>query len=325
MHYRVGLDLGGTNIVGGLVNEHDEVVGLEKVPTEAARGSESVLRRMAELVEGLIETHRIPRAAIEAVGAGIPGLVNPLEGVCIGAANLQWRDVPAAARLSELLGLPVFIDNDVRAYVLGEALFGAGRGHRVVLGVTLGTGIASALIMEGRPYYGARMIAGELGHIYMEGELGVCGCGRTGCLETVASATGLTRQAREQLAAGRPSLLAALALTPEAITAAHITEAYDRGDAVAVELMRHTGRLLGRALSYAVTLYNPDVIVVGGGVAQAGERLLAPAREELALRALGMYTEGLALKATELGDRAGVLGAAAHAARMRRDAAGAGG
>ncbi|WP_409345584.1 ROK family protein [Paenibacillus sp. MBLB4367] len=317
MGYRIGIDLGGTNIVYGLIGGASKIVDVLKEPTEAHRGSDDVLRKIAEGVRLLIVRNGLKLADIEAVGAGVPGLVDPDRGVCIGSSNLHWRDVEVARQLENLLGMQVYIDNDVRMYVMGEALYGAGRGHRYVLGVTLGTGIAAGLLCDGRPYYGAGKMAGELGHIPMDGELETCGCGMTGCLETVASATGLARQARQLMQAGRASVLAELAGgNIREVTAAHISRAYDMGDAVATEIMHHTGRMLGKGLSYAVTLYNPDVIVVGGGAANAGERLLAKTREELHKRVLRMYAFGLDIKTAELGDYAGVVGSAANAAWM---------
>ncbi len=316
MKHRVGIDLGGTNIVCGLVNEHNKVVDEIKKSTDVHLGSEGVLRRIADTVIELIERNGLSLSAIEAVGAGIPGLINPIEGICMGASNLRWRNVKVAESLAEMLNIPVFIDNDVRMYVLGEALFGAGKEHQAVLGVTLGTGIAAGLLVNGRPFYGSKFIAGELGHIHMQGETAQCGCGMFGCLETVASATGLARQAKQLLAEGRASLLTQLVPDTQSITAAHISEAYDQGDAVAIEIMHHSGRILGRALSYAVTLYNPDVIVVGGGASNAGDRILAAAREELKSKVLRMYVDDLEIKLAELGDSAGVIGSAANASWM---------
>ncbi|WP_127586997.1 ROK family protein [Paenibacillus koleovorans] len=311
--YRIGMDLGGTNIVCGLVGERNEAIQVIKSPTEAHLGEEAVLKKMADMANALLNQNGLSVDQLTAVGAGIPGLIDPEAGLCIGSSNLKWRNVRAAERLEQLIHVPVTIDNDVRMYVLGEAMYGAGRDKKVVLGVTLGTGIASALVYEGRLYYGAAKIAGEFGHIYMDGETAKCGCGLTGCLETVASATGMARQARELLAAGRASSLAGIEEAGGLLTAAHISQAYDEGDAVAVQVMQHTGRTLGKALSYAVTLYNPDVIVVGGGVANAGERLLKYTRETLAAHSLRPLHATLEIRPAELGDNAGVLGSAAAA------------
>lgn len=314
MKYYAGVDLGGTNIVCGLLDEQFNLLAKVKKPTEAVKGADHVIGRIADMVKELAAQQNISLDAVQSVGAGIPGLIDPIQGICRFAGNLNWHDLDVSARLSKLLNIPVFIDNDVRMYALGEAEKGAGKGYPVVFGITLGTGIAAALVENGRLYYGGRFIAGEFGHIIMEGETRTCGCGMVGCLETVASATGLAKQAREQIATGKESVMKQMVSDPSELTAAHISKAYDQGDQVAVDIMNHTGTLLGKGLSYAVTLLNPDVIVIGGGAANAGERIFAPMRKELQRLLLPMYWDHLEIKTAELLDDAGVIGSAVNAA-----------
>ncbi|WP_010273480.1 ROK family protein [Paenibacillus senegalensis] len=315
MKYYAGVDLGGTNIVCGLLDEQFNLLDKVKRPTEAAKGADHVIGRIAEMIQELAAKRELPLEAIQSVGAGIPGLIDPIQGICRFAGNLNWRDLDVSARLSKLLNIPVFIDNDVRMYALGEAEKGAGQGYPVVFGITLGTGIAAALVENGRLYYGGRYIAGEFGHIIMEGETRTCGCGMVGCLETVASATGLAKQAREHIASGKETIMKTMVSSPDELTAAHISRAYDEGDQVAVDIMNHTGTLLGKGLSYAVTLLNPDVVVIGGGAANAGERIFAPMRKELQRLLLPMYWDHLEIKTAELLDDAGVIGSAVNAAK----------
>lgn len=314
MNYYAGVDLGGTNIVCGLLDEQFNLLGKLKKPTEAAKGADHVIGTIAEMIEELVVHHDIPREAVKSIGAGIPGLINPVEGICHFAGNLNWRELNVSSKLEQLLGIPVFIDNDVRMYALGEAVKGAGSGYPIVYGITLGTGIAAALVENGQLYYGGTFIAGEIGHIRMDGETRTCGCGMVGCLETVASATGLAKQAKEKLAGGATSLLSQLVSDPEELTAAHISKAYDQGDQTAIDIMNHTGTLLGKGLSYAVTLLNPNVIVIGGGAANAGERIFEPMRKELQRLLLPMYWDKLEIKTAELLDDAGVIGSAVNAA-----------
>ncbi|MFD0868388.1 ROK family protein [Paenibacillus residui] len=313
MKYYAGIDLGGTNIVCGLLDEQFQLLRKLKLPTEAAKGGEHVIAKIAGMVDELIGQQGITRKDVLAIGAGIPGLINPAEGICNFAANLSWRDFKVSEKLNQLLGIPVFIDNDVRMYVQGEAAKGAGQGYPVVFGITIGTGVAAALVENGKLYYGGSYIAGEIGHIRMDGEESLCGCGLTGCLETVASATGLARQAREAVEKGTSTIMSSMVSSPAELTATHLSQAYDQGDQVAIDIMTHTGKQLGRGLSYAVTLLNPDVIVIGGGGANAGERLLGPMKQELQRLVLPMYWDRLEIKTAELLDDAGVIGSAVNA------------
>jgi glucokinase len=323
MSYSIGFDLGGTNIVCGLLDGEHRLVGTLKRPTQADQGFEHVIGRMAELANDLMGEKGVDRADVEVVGAGVPGLVDPVRGVVMGASNLGWRDVPAAEELGRRLGLPVYIDNDVRMYVYGEAVAGAGRGFRVVLGLTVGTGLAAALVEDGRLYFGGGFMAGELGHIRMDDVPYRCGCGLVGCLETVVSATGIARLARDRIAAGGEGLLARqFAGRLQELAAADVSAAHEQGDALAAQVMDEVGRYLGRGLSYAVTLLSPDLILIGGGVAAAGEKLFAPMRSELKRLVLPPYWQRLTIRRAELLDDAGVIGSAASAvARIREGGA----
>lgn len=315
MRYIAGLDLGGTHIVCGLLDLQGKLLGVKQRATEAERGAEDVLTRMASMVREMMDERGESLDDIAVVGAGIPGLVDPLAGVSVQASNLQWSNVPAAGRLAQLLGLTVFIDNDVKMYVYGEAVAGAGRNDRHVLGVTIGTGIASAMVNEGRLYYGSHFQAGEFGHTPLEGNDLPCKCGLRGCLETVVSATGIANQAKRAIRGGRSSMLTDLAGDAERLTASDISAAYDRGDALAREIMDYSGAVLGRSLAMAVHLLSPDVVIVGGGGAKAGERLLRPLKETLYdnmhLRFRGRVRVELARHVEE----AGVIGSALSAYR----------
>ncbi|TDL58096.1 ROK family protein [Paenibacillus dendritiformis] len=312
MQYMVGIDVGGTNIVCGLVNERYELVGKLKRPTEAALGVDHVLDKIANMIEELFVQFEADRTRLLAVGAGIPGFIDPERGVSIFASNLKWHNVDVSGRLNAKVGVPVFIDNDVRMYVYGEAMSGAGRGAGVVHGVTIGTGLAAATVVQGELYYGSGFMAGELGHVAIPGETTPCGCGLTGCLETVVSATGIVRQAKQALERGRESLLRGPYERGE-LSAADVSQAYDEGDALAIEIMEYTGQVLGTGLSYSISLLSPDVIVIGGGGAMAGDRLLKPVRETLSRSVYHGYLERLTIRQGELIDDGGVIGSAAFA------------
>lgn len=317
MKYLVGIDVGGTNIVCGLLDSEGNLLRKIKRPTEARLGSEHVIDKIAQMVLSLLSAEQIDPGQVLAVGVGNPGLVDPVLGKSLFAGNLGWKDMEVAEPLRKRLNVPVFIDNDVRMYVFGEAIKGAGKGYDHVLGITLGTGIGAAMVNRGQMYYGSGFMAGEIGHIRMDGEQAACPCGMCGCLETVASATGIVRQVREAIAYGKPSILRTWfpAENLSGLTAADVMKACDAGDGVAVEVIRHTGRLLGKALSYAVSLFSPDVIVIGGGVAHAGERLLQPMREELKRSIYQGYWARLSICTAQWLDDAGVIGSAIYAMR----------
>jgi glucokinase len=309
--FYIGVDIGGTNVVCGLVDAQGRVLHTVKQPTGAQRGSGAVLRGVADLIERLAQEAGHALHSTAAVGVGTPGLVDPQRGITLHASNLGWKDVPVAAILAEHLRLPVYIDNDVRMYVYGEATAGAGRGYGTVMGITLGTGMAMSVIQNGTIYYGAHYMAGELGHLAMDGIPYRCACGLSGCLETVVSATGIVRQVRDALAKGEASSLGRI--PSDQLTAAAVSEAYDAGDPLAVRVFNDTGRWLGIGLSYAITLFDPDVLIIGGGMSAAGERLFRPMKEQLQKTLLGSYLERLVIAPARHPDHAGVIGSAMSA------------
>ncbi|MDR9856934.1 ROK family protein [Paenibacillus sp. VCA1] len=318
MEIYAGVDVGGTNIVCGLVTPSGEVVHQIKRATEVSKGPDAILEKIASMIEEAaagFAGRSGSAVSVTAAGIGLPGFVDPEEGIARFAGNLGWRNLPAAGRLQARLNLPVYIDNDVRTYVFGEAMYGAGKGFKDVLGLTVGTGIASAMVNDGRLYYGYRNMAGELGHIVMEGLSDPCPCGLHGCLETYASASGMVRQAKKRIQSGEASILQEWypGERLEDLAAADLSRAYDQGDPLARSVMEKAGTLLGRALSYAVPLYSPELIIVGGGGALAGDRLLEPLRKELYSRILPDYREGLQVATALNNDDAGVTGSAMYA------------
>ncbi|CAM3628824.1 ROK family protein [Marinicrinis lubricantis] len=315
MKVYAGVDIGGTNMVCGLVSELGQVLAKVKVPTNAGEGSAAVLDRIVDMVRELEASYSgwdagSPRIA--GLGIGVPGLVDPGTGYSQYSSNLGWLDLAVRDVMEKKLHLPVVIDNDVRMYVYGEALYGAGIGSRHVLGVTIGTGIAAAYVQDGQLYYGAQHMAGEIGHFRMDGVNELCACGRIGCLETISSAGGMVRQARKALQQGEPSLLFERfnGSRLQELTAADLSNAYDRGDTLSIRVMEEAGAALGRALAYGVMMMNPDRIIIGGGGALAGERLLAPLRKELLASVLPQYAEQLEIVVAKWNDDAGIIGAA---------------
>ncbi len=288
---RIGIDLGGTNLRAGLVDDDGRVVARHQIPTPAGERPEVAIAMMAHLVREL--------GSAAAIGLGAPGLIDADDGVVRTSPNLpQWENVPVAERLSELTGLPVKVANDVNAIAWGEYLFGAGRGCRDLLCVTLGTGLGGALVFDGRLHLGKDQTAGEIGHFTLVPGGHPCPCGNRGCLEQYVAKFGIVRRAREL----RPDIAEP---TPETVARAAV-----HGDDWAREVYDGVGRQLGQVLGGMVQVLNIDKIIVGGQIAKAGDVLFGPLRAHTAefvfppLR--GSYTIVPAL----LGGDAGIVGAA---------------
>ena len=303
----IGVDLGGTKLLAGAV---DADLGVHhRAHRFAPAGSQ---RAVLDAVVAAVDETRQAVGDVRAVGFGIPSLFDHARGIAVSTVHLPLRDVPFRELMSERLGLPVFVDNDANAAMLAEHRFGAARGHDHALLLTLGTGIGGGIVVDGKLVRGALGAAGELGHMVIDLDGPRCqgNCPSRGCLEALASGTALGRDAlaaaREHpesglgraLAAGRP------------VGGALCTELAHDGDPVAVEVIRGIGRFLGVGLASLANIFNPSVVVVGGGVIAAGELLLAPAREELVARALSPSRETAQVVPARFGAESGMLGAA---------------
>jgi len=313
----VGVDLGGTNIVvcamsADGVRQH----GLASEPTRAQDGPDAVIGRMARMVnETVTVTMRetgVSRAAFRGVGIGAPGPLDREKGLVVIAPNLGWRMVPLRDRMAELTGLPAALDNDANCATYGEWWIGAAKGGRNVIGVTIGTGIGGGLILDGKLYHGSSDVAGEIGHVTIDQTGRRCGCGNYGCLEAYASGTAIAERAREALSYEQESILRDMVGGDVAkITAATVYEAASQGDAVATEVVRDTARFLGTGLANLLNIFNPDVIVIAGGVTRAGEALFAPLRAEIRKRAFKPAVDACRIVPGTLPGTAGVVGAVA--------------
>jgi glucokinase len=299
----LGIDIGGTNVKAALVSEEAAVLSFVSQPWSGGPAGDVVTAAEA-LRASLFEART--DADVVAAGAGAAGLVDSEEGVVRVSPNLpEWKDVELRRMLSEALELPLLLENDANAAAYGEFLAGAARGAVNAVVLTIGTGIGGGLILDGALYRG-RCFAGEVGHMTINMDGPPCACGSRGCLERLASAEAIVRNAEKLLASGRDSTLS----ERHGFGAEDVAAAAARGDALAEAALAETGRALGAGLSNLVLLLDPDVIVIGGGVAAAGEKLLGPAREELAASAYVHVTEPTPVVPAALGNSAGVVGAA---------------
>ena len=303
-HY-LGIDVGGTNTVYAIVNDLGQILQEHKLKTLPTRGEKVLLQEMQEMAQELL----LLDSSIQGIGIGLPGIIDIRQGVAIDCPNLGWENVEVARTFSNEFGLPVYLENDVRCVALAEKKFGAARLTENAICLALGTGIGSGIFVRGELLRGAYGAAGEVGHmniIPVGGE--TCGCGNSGCWETLASATAVVRQAARELEhARRVGLETSL---KEPLDGRQIAEAARSGDQVAVSVMQEAGRFLGLGLVNLVNLFNPERIVIGGGLALAGDVLLRPAQTELLRRAMPYPATKVEVVRAELGDAAGVIGAA---------------
>ena len=302
----LGIDVGGTKVATGVVSPDGRVLSYVREPTPQGPDAEGLLAFIVALADRARRTSPI---APDALGIGCGGPMIFPEGVVSPLHIPAWQAFPLRERLEAALDLPAVLDNDAKAFALGEALFGAGRGARCLLGMVVSTGVGGGLVVNGRLLDGASGNAGHIGHVLVSTGGPRCECGGRGCLTVYASGTGMAARARDALAAGAAGALAAL--PPDQVTARAIAAAAAEGDALGATLLRQAGRALGRGIASAVSLLDLDRVVVGGGVAQAGAALFDPLRAELALRARLAFSRGVEVHPAALGAEAGVVGAAA--------------
>ena len=303
----IGIDAGGTKLLGGVV---DEGLVVHHRVHRTWRGADR-----AETLDIIVESVEEVRAAapdVVAVGFGIPALVEWETGVSRWSTHLPLADVRFRDVMSERLGLPVVVDNDANAALLAEARFGAARGVSHAVLVALGTGIGSGLLLDGRIYRGARGLGAEIGHMVIDLHGPDCqgDCPGRGCLEVMASGSTIGREGRAAAAAHPESALGRRVAAEQEITGGIVTELAHAGDAAAVSVLAQIGRRLGYGLVGVVNVFNPELIVIGGGAIAAGELLLGPAREVVAERALPPVREMVSIVPAEFGDESGMLGAA---------------
>lgn len=313
--YYIGVDLGGTNIKIGIFDGRFRKCGEKRTPTEVKYGSEHVLERILHGITELLEELQLKPEDICCMGMGVPGILDIPNGISRFSPNFpKWEEVPIVAWMENHLGIPTFIDNDARVNLYGEWKFGAGKNRKNVLMITLGTGLGGAAVVDGRVIYGATGSAGEIGHINMFRQGRKCRCGSSGCLGRYVSALGILRTFREKVEEGRQSMICDWVQDDlDAVTADMLSKAYDAGDPLAIETMQETGELLGYGLCAVFSLYNPEIIIVGGGMSNMGDRLLQYTRDVLEGHALRIPYSACTIVTAVLGDAAGMLGAAAYA------------
>ena len=308
----IGIDLGGTNIEAAAVQD-GRILASKKINTKAEKGAKGVIKRVEKVTRSVMKKLDLTPGDVKALCIGAPGAVVLETGVVSSAPNLDWQDVPLAEKLGKRLGIPVFVDNDVNIGVAGEHAYGAGRGSTNMVGVFVGTGIGGGVIIKGEMYYGSRGAAGEIGHMVVEPNGRLCGCGKRGCVEAYASKTALLKVIQEELATGRSSLLAEMIdQNSLVLPSSQIAEALDAEDELMLVVLQEAQFYLALLTANLVNTLDPDVIVFGGGlVEQLGDSFLEPIRKTARDYYLQQTdAEKVQILPSTLGDHAGPIGAA---------------
>ncbi|OGO34489.1 MAG: hypothetical protein A2Z16_16555 [Chloroflexi bacterium RBG_16_54_18] len=314
--YAVGVDVGGTKIAAALVDASGKLLGNTRCPTVIS-GPESTLDGIASTVSLAIQSTGIADSDIRGVGLGIPGTVDPVLGLGLASVNLNWRNVAVVEGLERRLSIPCRIENDVRAAGLGEARFGAGVGKSSLVFLTIGTGVAASVILDGKIWRGSHGLAGEIGHTSFDPYGPQCKCGGTGCLEALVSGPAIAaRAAAKVITASSSARRDSDALRGSKLTARIVFAAARQGNALALEVIEETCSYLALAIQWLVLSYDPQLMVLGGGVSQAGDQLLTPLTHHLQRLADASWVFGSIfnpdlVQLSTLGEDSGILGAAA--------------
>ncbi len=310
--YRLGIDLGGTNIVAGIVDENYEIVGVGKVKTNLPRPAEEIADDMANAAREAIINAGLTIDDIESIGIGTPGVAVPASGMVVYSCNLGFFDVPLGEMMQQRLGKKVFVENDANAAAYGEYIAGAGRGTNNFIAITLGTGVGGGIIIDGKIYSGSNNAGGELGHTVIAKGGEICGCGRNGCWEAYASATALIRQTKQAMIRYPDSNMWELCEGDigkvNGITAFN---AMRNGDLAGRMVVEKYIQYVAIGIANMINIFQPDVICIGGGISKEGDNLTGPVREfvEGENYARNMRSK-TAIKTATLGNDAGIIGAA---------------
>jgi len=308
----IGLDLGGTNVVAVIVDENGSVINHCDFPTEGQKGPEYVIGNMAKKTEALVKKTGYTLKDIWRVGIGSPGPMDSKKGIIMGAVNLPgWTRVELKKKLEENLGINTGVDNDANCAVYGEAWIGAAKGAKNVVGFTLGTGVGGGIVVDGRLVRGANYNAAEIGHTTVHPNGRLCKCGVKGCLEQYASASAIANSARERIRLGARSMMTEMVKGDiSRITSKTVYEAMVNKDKTAAETWDEFIEYLSIGVANAIQTLNPEVVVIAGGVINAGDRLFRPLREAVRKRTFALTFGAARILPAKLGGLAGAIGAA---------------
>ncbi len=311
--FAIGIDFGGTYVKLALVDRKGRLRHRANLATSDYKTKEALLDAVVFEISGILIKSRLGLKDLLGVGIGVPGVVEFEKGLIYNLTNVPgWKNVPLKKILESKLKIPVLVDNDVNLMALGECRFGAGKDARDLICITLGTGVGAGLIIDGRLYRGASSAAGEVGHMPLKEKGFKCGCGSNGCLERYVGNRSVVEEIKKLIRSGRPTLIKDLVkkdlslITPEIVS-----KAAQKGDRLAIDLWRTIGTRIGITLSGVVNLLNPEKVIIGGGMANAGEVLFKSIRQTVDERALPIASAAVKIVKAKLGKDAGIIGAAA--------------
>jgi len=311
----IGVDLGGTNLRTAILSPDGNILDRHKEATHAADGWENVVARLIENIKRHHKSAIQQGFDVVAVGVGAPGVIQADKGIVVKSPNFpDWNNLPLKDQLEKTLGIPVFLENDANAAALGEQWRGAGQGIRSMILLTLGTGVGGGIILDNKIWHGADGMAGEIGHMTLIPDGRPCTCGNIGCLEMYSSARGIVQSFREALGettGGVPDQL-------RQISSEQVYEAAGAGNEIALQVMKDMGRMLGIGIASLINIFNPERIVVGGGVKDAWPLFIGATREEIMKRAFAVPAKRTEIVPSQLGDDAGMVGAAAVALELQK-------
>lgn len=307
---RIGIDVGGTNVKIALVNDKGKIIYSNSVPTHAELGYEYTVNNIKQAIYDLLKETKLEPKDVEGMGFGFPGQIDFKNGIVRNAPNIPgWVDIPIKQIFEDEFHIPTRVDNDVRCAALGELNYGAGKGCENLICITVGTGIGSGLIVNGKLVRGASNAAGEIGHIKLQMKDGpICGCGDTGCLEAFASGPAIVAMAEEYIKGGKSTKYREIA-NGNPLTPYIVCEAAKAGDVVAQRIFSVIGEYIGIGMAGVVNLLNPEKIIIGGGVADAGDLLFNPIIKAIKERSMKISGETVQVVPAQLGNTAGVIGA----------------
>lgn len=306
----IGVDIGGTSVKIGIINNNGTIIEKWEIPTNVTNAGKEIVNDIWKSITGKLDALAINSCSIIGIGVGAPGFIDTDTGFVYEAVNIGWKNINLANQLKEKSSLPVFIENDANIAVLGENWIGAGNNARNLIAITLGTGVGGGIIAGGSILTGASGMAGEIGHIRVEDNGYLCNCGNQGCLETVASATGIVRQAMEKIEAYPDSMLARTYNKNGAITSKDIFQLAKQADPESREIISKIGDILGKTIANMGVIINPAIVLIGGGVSAAGDQLLTEIRTAFEKYALPRVKEACVIKKAQLGNDAGIIGGA---------------
>lgn len=313
----LGIDLGGTKILSAVITSSGEILSRSKKKTRSHLSTDEILQRLLSCAESAIEKSGIPLEKISAIGIGSPGPLDPVKGIVLHTPNIKFKNTPLAPFLSENLGKPAFLDNDVNIGTLGEFEYGAGKGKKDVVGIFLGTGIGGGIVINGEMLHGKSFNAGEIGHMKVKSGGAICGCGQSGCLEAYASKTAMVNRFKKAVADGKKTVLTELIGKDwTKLNSSTFYKAYQEKDPLVVNEIHRAAKFCGVAAGSLINVLSPEMIIFGGGIMQEfGPVLLDRIKAHAKKNCFEMIYDTVEFSSASLGDDSGILGAAALALR----------